>query len=70
MDYFKMTQNKQITALANIHNKNHKLLRLTKVQYYLHNRRLKSTAFHIYHIEFVQTLCTRKAKDNIINEED
>eukprot|EP00971_Amphidinium_carterae_P199725 3964153-Amphidinium_carterae.1 len=40
-------QNKERT----IHNKNHKFPRLTKVQYYLHSRRLKSTTLHIYHTE-------------------
>eukprot|EP00971_Amphidinium_carterae_P228048 4523380-Amphidinium_carterae.1 len=66
MDYFRMTQNKQI-----IHNKKHKLPRLTKVQYYLHNRKLTSTTLRIYHTETgASTVYKERAEDNIINEED
>eukprot|EP00971_Amphidinium_carterae_P302311 6007025-Amphidinium_carterae.1 len=61
-----MTQNKQI-----IHNKKHKFPRLTKVQYYLHNRRFKSTISRIYHTEIdANTVYKERVEDNIINDED
>eukprot|EP00971_Amphidinium_carterae_P115208 2281984-Amphidinium_carterae.1 len=60
-------QNKERT----IHNKKHEFPKLTKVQYYLHNRRLKSTTLHIYHTETsANTAYKEKANHNIINEED
>eukprot|EP00971_Amphidinium_carterae_P123040 2435989-Amphidinium_carterae.1 len=68
MDYFKTMQNKQI-----IHNKisKHKLPRLTRVQCYLHQRRLKNTTLHIYLAEIgASTVYKERAKDNIINKED
>eukprot|EP00971_Amphidinium_carterae_P017936 353412-Amphidinium_carterae.1 len=46
MDYFKTMQNKERT----IHKKKHKFPRLTNVQYYLHNRKSKSTILRIYPI--------------------
>eukprot|EP00971_Amphidinium_carterae_P049310 971910-Amphidinium_carterae.2 len=64
MDYFRMTQNKQI-----IHNKKHEFPRLTKVQYYLRNRRLTNTTSRIYYTEIGASIVYKaKAEDNIIND--
>eukprot|EP00971_Amphidinium_carterae_P140609 2786482-Amphidinium_carterae.1 len=66
MDYFRMTQNKQI-----IQNKKHKFPRLTKVQYYLRNKRLTSTTSRIYHTETGASIVYKeREEDNIINDED
>eukprot|EP00971_Amphidinium_carterae_P017865 352049-Amphidinium_carterae.2 len=66
MDYFKMT----ILEMT-IHNRKHKFPRLTKVQYYLHKRRLKSTTLRIYSTETgANTVYKERANHNIINEVD
>eukprot|EP00971_Amphidinium_carterae_P245585 4877232-Amphidinium_carterae.1 len=54
-----------------IHNKKHKLPRPTRVQYYLHNRRLMSTTLRTYLIEIGVNIAYKgKANHNSINEED
>eukprot|EP00971_Amphidinium_carterae_P231301 4590045-Amphidinium_carterae.1 len=54
-----------------IHNRKHKLPRHTKVQYYLHNRRLMSTTLRIYLTGTgANTVYKERASHNIINEED
>eukprot|EP00971_Amphidinium_carterae_P106127 2101877-Amphidinium_carterae.1 len=66
MDYFKTMNLEKIT-----HNKKHKLPGLTKVQYYLHNRRLMSTTLRTYLTETGANIVYKeRASHNIINEED
>eukprot|EP00971_Amphidinium_carterae_P103299 2044804-Amphidinium_carterae.1 len=66
MDYFKM-----MNLEKTIHNRKHKLPRLTRIQYYLHNRRVMSTTLRIYPTETAaNTVYKERANHNIINEED
>eukprot|EP00971_Amphidinium_carterae_P196754 3904827-Amphidinium_carterae.1 len=63
MDYFK--------TMKTTHNKKHKLPRLTRHQYYLCSRRLKSTTLLIHLTETgANTVYKERANHNIINEED
>eukprot|EP00971_Amphidinium_carterae_P079077 1564513-Amphidinium_carterae.1 len=67
MDYFKTMQNKERA----IHNKKHKFPRLTKVQYYLHSKRSKSTILCIYLTETgANTAYKERANHSITNKED